>query len=71
MQAGILTKTVTDPADSRTSIAPTPTAFFTLPSGRKLAYDEYGSASGYPLFYFHDGGSSRLEAAFFESSAIA
>ena len=46
-----------------------PKAFYTLPSGSRLAYDEYGTSSGRPLIYFHDGGSSRLECAFFHASA--
>ena len=46
-----------------------PNACFTLPSGLQLAYDEYGSRRGRPIIYFHDGGSSRLECAFFHSSA--
>lgn len=33
----------------------------TLPDNRQLAYAEYGSPDGYPLLYFHGGGSSRLE----------
>ncbi len=35
----------------------------------RLAYTEYGAASGTPVFYFHDGGSSRLEAELFHQSA--
>jgi pimeloyl-ACP methyl ester carboxylesterase len=40
-----------------------------LRDGRLLAYAEYGSARGYPLFYVHDSGSSRLEAAFLDAEA--
>lgn len=47
----------------------TPSSLFTLPGGEQLAYDEFGAADGFPLFYFHDGGSSRLEGAFFHRSA--
>lgn len=46
-----------------------PAAQFTNAEGYRLAYDIYGKRSGYPLFYFHDGGSSRLEAAFFHNAA--
>lgn len=46
-----------------------PSGRFTNAQGYQLAYDIYGEKSGYPLFYFHDGGSSRLEAAFFHSAA--
>lgn len=35
----------------------------------RLAYKEYGAASGTPVIYFHDSGSSRLEAALFHDSA--
>ena len=69
MQAGILPKFENDSAKFGISDYSTPDALFMLPSGPKLAYDEYGASSGYPMFYFHDAGSSRLEAAFFESSA--
>lgn len=46
-----------------------PAARFKNALGYQLAYDIYGEKSGYPLFYFHDGGSSRLEAAFFHGAA--
>lgn len=32
-----------------------------LPDGRRLGYDEYGSADGKPLFYFHGTPSSRKD----------
>ncbi len=35
----------------------------TLPDGRELAYEEYGDPSGTPVFSFHGGLSSRLDAA--------
>lgn len=37
------------------------TNFLTLPDNRQLAYAEYGDSDGHPVFYFHGGGSSRLE----------
>lgn len=40
-----------------------------LPDGRRLAYEEYGCPDGRPLLYFHDAGSSRLEAALFHTQA--
>ncbi len=46
-----------------------PTAHFENSSGHQLAYDMYGQRSGYPLFFFHDAGSSRLEAVFFQNAA--
>lgn len=56
-------------AEFRKPQSPCPSKTFELPSGHKLAYDEYGCKSGYPLIYFHDSGSSRLECSFFHSSA--
>ncbi|MEM9246502.1 MAG: alpha/beta hydrolase, partial [Cyanobacteria bacterium P01_F01_bin.153] len=32
-----------------------------LPGDRQLAYAEYGDPNGHPVFYFHGGGTSRLE----------
>lgn len=73
MSAGLLIKTaglhVGGAFDFNNYPLPTPTALFRLPSGHRLAYDEYGNSSGYPLFYFHDSGSSRLECCFFHRSA--
>ena len=37
------------------------TNFLTLPDNRQLAYAEYGNPNGHPVFYFHGGGTSRLE----------
>lgn len=49
--------------------SPTASATLKLPTGYELSYDEYGSTAGYPLIYFHDAGSSRLECSFFHHSA--
>src|SRR5262245_54218318 len=38
-----------------------PTSQLTLPSGRLLAYCEYGDPAGAPVLYFHGSPSSRLE----------
>lgn len=46
-----------------------PRGYFYNRTGNRLAYDEYGSKTGMPLFYFHDTGSSRLEAVFFHRAA--
>lgn len=40
-----------------------------LPTGRRLAYSEFGERSGYPLFHCHSHGSSRLEAASLHKAA--
>ncbi len=39
------------------------TDFVTLSDGRRLAYEEYGTRDGAPVFSFHGGLSSRLDAA--------
>lgn len=44
-------------------------AIVALEDGRQLAYAEYGDRRGFPLFYCHNNGSSRLEGALFDSSA--
>ena len=43
--------------------------FFFLHNGYRLAYAEYGASNGTPVFYFHDSGSSRLEASLFHQAA--
>jgi len=40
-----------------------------LPDGRTLAYAEYGDPAGKPLFFFHGGNDSRLEAAILHETA--
>ena len=40
-----------------------------LSGGRKLAFDEVGDPNGFPIFYFHGGNGSRLEARWFERQA--
>ncbi|MEX0617415.1 MAG: alpha/beta hydrolase [Pseudohongiellaceae bacterium] len=46
-----------------------PDAWFTLSDGNRLCYDELGDRSGFPILYFHNTGSSRLEGAFFDRDA--
>ncbi len=41
-----------------------------LSDGRSLAYAEYGDPAGKPLFFFHGGNDSRLEAALLHESAL-
>lgn len=56
------------PADFDADPAPqSDTRYFRLRQQR-LAYQEYGSPAGKPIVYFHDSGSSRLEAAFFDEA---
>jgi len=40
-----------------------------LSDGRILGYAEYGSAEGFPIFYFTGGNSSRLEGQWFSTTA--
>jgi pimeloyl-ACP methyl ester carboxylesterase len=47
------------------------TAFVTLPDGRRLAYEEYGIATGFPVLSAHGGLSSRLDAAPAHEAAVA
>lgn len=42
---------------------------FPLRDGRRLAWSEFGITRGFPIFYLHAAGSSRLEAAFFDAEA--
>jgi pimeloyl-ACP methyl ester carboxylesterase len=44
--------------------------YFTLPAGRKLGYDEHGSSTGQPVFYFHGTPSARVEWEFCGSEEI-
>lgn len=37
------------------------TNLLSLPDSRQLAYAEYGNPNGHPVFYFHGGGTCRLE----------
>jgi pimeloyl-ACP methyl ester carboxylesterase len=41
----------------------------TLPDGRSMAYAEYGTEQGFPIFYFHNHAGSRLEAQLLHHSA--
>lgn len=43
--------------------------YFELASSHQLAYTIFGQADGFPVFYFHSTGSSRLECALFHDSA--
>lgn len=66
--------TVQSLTSSRNHLSPTETEcstalFVKAQDGRSLAFTEYGSPKGFPLLYVHEAGSSRLEAAFFDSEA--
>ena len=41
-----------------------------LPDGRRLAYQQFGAADGFPAFYFHGTPSSRLEALLDSGKAL-
>ena len=59
---------------SRTATSPRrldqPHGFLQLPNGSRLAFDNYGDPQGFPLLYFHDTGSSRLEASLMHQGAL-
>eukprot|EP01083_Nonionella_stella_P086094 238951_1 len=42
---------------------------FVLKDGRKVFFNEFGAADGYPIIHFHGHGSCRLEGALFDSVA--
>ncbi len=46
-----------------------PDGFLRLPNGSRIAWDSLGDPQGFPLLYFHDTGSSRLEASLLHHSA--
>lgn len=46
-----------------------PDGFVRLANGSRLAFNVYGDPAGFPLLYFHDTGSSRLEASLFHQGA--
>jgi pimeloyl-ACP methyl ester carboxylesterase len=48
-----------------------PTQTLELPDGRKLAWIEVGAAEGHPVFFFHGGADSRLEALLIDDEAKA
>jgi pimeloyl-ACP methyl ester carboxylesterase len=73
MLSGLLSKTsgLTVPSpDINHSPSTKPSFFFEQKNGLLLAVDEYGQREGFPLFFFHDRGSSRLEASFFHRSSL-
>ncbi len=47
-----------------------PDGFLHLPNGSRLAFNNYGNPQGFPLLYFHDTGSSRLEASLMHQGAL-
>jgi len=46
-----------------------PDGYLRLTNGSLLAFDSYGNPAGFPLLYFHDTGSSRLEASLLHQGA--
>src|SRR5689334_12239263 len=48
---------------------PTVDAVVQLRDGRTLAYAEFGRPVGIPVFHFHGGGTTRLEAALLAEAA--
>lgn len=58
-----------DRIESSLPQAPVDVKFSLLPDGRRLAYTEFGDPAGFPLFYCHSAGSTRLEATLFHREA--
>ena len=50
---------------------PQPSGLVELTNSHSIAFEEYGDPNGEPWLYFHEGGNSRLECAFFHSAAKA
>lgn len=57
-----------DPSARNSHLTPVSDIRFCNLGQHNLAYQEYGCAHGTPVFYFHDSGSSRLEASFFDDA---
>jgi len=57
------------PLRPATIVPANPASRFFQCRGHRLAFSEFGSPSGTPVLYFHDSGSSRLEARFFDLAA--
>ena len=59
--------------DDRTEVCrpqvPEDVKFAVLPDGRRLSYAEFGDPAGFPFFYCHSSGSTRLEATPFHREA--
>ena len=65
----MITRTMEDRSEAFVSHAKSDVRFFALSDGRRLAYTEFGSATGFPLFYYHNHGGTRLEASVFHREA--
>lgn len=61
--------TALTPSNTTISKSKSEPIIFHLNGGARLSYQEFGSRSGFPVFYFHSTGSSRLECEFFSRSA--
>ncbi len=58
-----------DRIESSLPQVPADVKFSLLPDGRRLSYTEFGDPTGFPLFYCHSSGSTRLEATLFHREA--
>ncbi len=64
-----MTRVMEDRIEFSLSHVPPDVKFSILPDGRRLSYTEFGDPSGFPLFYCHSAGSTRLEATLFHRDA--
>lgn len=65
----MITRVMEDCTKSCLPQAPADVKFSLLPDGRRISYTEFGDPAGFPLFYCHSSGSTRLEATLFHRDA--
>lgn len=65
----MITRVMEDCTKSCLPLTPTDVKFSVLPDGRRISYTEFGDPAGFPLFYCHSSGSTRLEASLFHREA--
>lgn len=65
----MITRVMEDCTKSCLPLAPADVKFSVLPDGRRISYSEFGDPAGFPLFYCHSSGSTRLEASLFHRDA--
>lgn len=65
----MITRVMEDRTESLPLQATADVKFAVLPDGRRLSYTEFGDPTGFPLFYCHSSGSTRLEATLFHREA--
>lgn len=64
-----MTRVMEDRTEPCLTQAPAEVKFAVMSDGRRLSYTEFGDPAGFPLFYCHSSGSTRLEATLFHREA--